>query len=254
MTEKLDSFKEKIKEKKKVLFLTTSNRWEESGEIPKSTALAKKIAEEVSDTTEVIVLEIPKLKIFPCEGNVSGVKGNNCGIKDSLLKDKEKDPSGYHRCWASINNKEDELWKVSKELFESEAVVFFISVRWGQANSFYQKLIERLNWIENRHTTLMEDNVVSNIEAGCVVIGQNWKAEEVLETQKAVYGFYGFKVPEELSLYWQFTQDTLDETQESYKEAPKKFSKDFEISINSLKESLRSGLRRIKKLWEFNQK
>lgn len=254
MEEALNRFLEKIREKKKVLFLTTSNRWDGSEEVPKSTALAKKIAEDVSETTEVVVLEIPKLKIFPCEGNVSGVKGNNCGVKDSLLKDKEKDPSGYHRCWASINNKEDELWKVSKELFESEAVIFFISVRWGQANAFHQKLIERLNWIENRHMTLEEDNVVADIEAGCVILGQNWNAENVLETQKSVYEFYGFKVPDELSFYWQFTQDTLDETQESYKEAPKKFSEDFGVSLTSLKESLRSGLRRIKKLWEFNQR
>jgi multimeric flavodoxin WrbA len=252
MEESINRFIEKIKQKKKVLFLTTSNRWEESGEIPKSTALAKKIADDVSSTTEVVVLEIPKLKIYPCEGNVSGVNGNNCGVKGSLLKDKEKDPSGYHRCWASINNKDDELWVVTKELFESEAVVFFISVRWGQANSFYQKIIERLNWIENRHTTLLEDNIVSDIEAGCVVIGQNWNTENVLETQKSVYEFYGFKVPDELSFYWQFTQEILDETQESYKESSEKFSKDFKISLSYLKESLKSGFKRIKKLWEFN--
>ncbi len=81
------------------------------------------IKSKLEESTEVALLEIPKLKIFPCEGNVSGVEGNNCGIKDALLKDDEKDPSGNHRCWASLNNKEDELWKVSKELFESDALI-----------------------------------------------------------------------------------------------------------------------------------
>ena len=56
------------------------------------------------------------------------------------------------------------FWKISKELFDSNAVIFFTSVRWGQANMFHQKLIERLTWIENRHTTLGESNIVENIQ------------------------------------------------------------------------------------------
>ena len=249
--EQLEKLIEYLSGKKKVLFLTTSNRWEGSKEIPKSTLLAMDIQKKLEETTEVTLLEIPKLKIFPCEGNVSGVEGNNCGVKDAQLKDEEKDPSGNHRCWASINNKEDELWKVSKELFESEAVIFFISVRWGQANAFYQKLIERLKWIENRKTTLEDINVVEGIDAGCVIIGQNWNGDQVLETQKQVYEFYGFNVPEEISFSWQFTDDSEDESQESYKEAPASFGKEFEISITRLKESLSNSFRGIKRLFEF---
>jgi multimeric flavodoxin WrbA len=238
MSNQIDIFTDKLREKKKVLFLTTSNRWEGSKEIPKSTLLARKIKDDLEGLVDVTILDIPKLKIFPCEGNISGFKENNCGAKGALLKDENKDPSGYHRCWASINNKSDELWQVSKELFESDAVVFFISVRWGQTNAFYQKLIERLSWIENMHATLGEENHVENIDAGCVLIGQNWNGENVMETQKQVYKFFGFNVPDELSFYWQFTQDTLDETQESYKEAPKEFADEFDIDIKDLKESL----------------
>ena len=251
MENNIQALLDRLSNKKKVLFLTTSNRWEGSKEIPKSTILAMDLKDKLTDRTEVSLLEIPKLKIFPCEGNVSGVDGNNCGIKDSKLKDEEKNPSGNHRCWASINNSDDELWKVSKEIYESDAVIFFISVRWGQANAFYQKLIERLNWIENIHTTLGEENTVESIEAGCVIIGQNWNGEQVMETQKQVYEFYGFKVPSELSFYWQYTQDMNDETQESYKDAPKNFGKEFEISINRLKESLNNQFRGLKRLFDF---
>lgn len=236
----IDSLLQYLSTKEKVLFLTTSNRWEGSEETPKSTILAYQIREELKDSTDISILEIPKLKIYPCEGNVSTAKGNSCGVKDSLLKDDDKDPSGLHRCWASINNQDDELWKVSKELFESDAVVFFISVRWGQANSFYQKLIERLNWIENRMTTLGEDNIVGNIDAGCVVIGQNWNVENVMETQKKVYEFYGFNTPDELFVQWQFTEDENDESDESYKKAPKSFAEYFEVSLSLIvKESRR---------------
>jgi multimeric flavodoxin WrbA len=251
MEYQLEKLIEGLRDKKNVLLLTTSNRWEESKEIPKSTLLAMEVKEKLKRYSSVTLLEIPKLKIYPCEGNVSGKDGNNCGIKGSTLKDKEKNPSGDHRCWASLNNEDDELWKVSKELLECDAVIFFISVRWGQANSFYQKLIERLNWIENRHTTLGEDNIVSGIDAGCVVIGQNWNAEQVLETQKKVYEFYGFNAPDDLSFYWQYTRDFNDESKESYKDAPKLFGREFEISITRLKESLDRGFKNLRRLMDF---
>jgi hypothetical protein len=112
-------------------------------------------------------------------------------LKDyGLLKDKDKNPSGFHRCWASINNKDDELWKISKPLFESDVVIFFGSVRWGQTNSFYQKLIERLTWIENRRTTLGEGNIVEKIDAGIILLGQNWNGRRVLNDQKEVFKFF----------------------------------------------------------------
>jgi hypothetical protein len=101
------------------------------------------------------------------------------------------------------------------------------------------------------HTTLGEENIVANIDAGCVILGQNWNGEQVLETQKQVYEFYGFNVPDDLSFYWQYTQDSNDESQASYKDAPKEFGKEFEISITRLKESLSNKFRFIKRLMDF---
>jgi len=216
--------------KKQVLLLATSNRYElpnEPIDIPKSTQLAEVIQKSLGN--KATLLDISKLKIHHCEGNISRADGNSCGVKGSLLKDKKKDPSGYHRCWASINNSDDELWKITKDLFESDAVIFFTSVRWGQTNAFYQKLIERLSWIENRHTTLQEDNVVKNIATGFICIGQNWNGEVVVDTQKKVHEFFGFQTPEELYWNWQYTKDSEDESQESYKKSAAEFKKDFKI-------------------------
>jgi len=143
--------------REKVLFLTTSNRggWavKELNEEPKSTKLAKAIQSYLGKS-KCTLIEVPDLKIYACEGNVSHMKGNECGLLKASLKDKDKNPTGHHRCWRSINNPDDELWKISKELFESDAVLFFGSIRWGQMNAIYQNLIERLTWLENRHTTL----------------------------------------------------------------------------------------------------
>jgi multimeric flavodoxin WrbA len=229
-----DIYKEKLKKvithlknRDKVLLLTTSNRWEGDKETPKSTLLAEYIQSEVGNNVELI--DVSKLNIHCCEGNVSKKDGNNCGVKEAILKDKEKNPSGNHRCWASVNNKDDELWKVSKPLLEADTILFFISVRWGQTNSVYQRLIERLNWIENRWTTLKEDSIIKNKEVGIIAIGQNWNGEQVVETQKKVLDFYGFSVIEDLCFNWQYTKDVLDESQKSYKEAPKAFEKVFGI-------------------------
>lgn len=217
-----------LKKYKKILFLTTSNRWngEENSEKPKSTMLAYEIAKRL-DSSNISIIEVPLLKIYPCEGNVSTKKGNICGVADAKKKDPLKNPSGHHRCWASINNKDDELWKISKELFESDCVVFFGSVRWGQMNSEYQKLIERLTWIENRHTTLEEENIVKDIDAGIIIVSQNWNSKQVLGTQKKVLKYFGFNVVKNLSWNWQYTDIDTDESKQSYMDATNQFAKIF---------------------------
>jgi multimeric flavodoxin WrbA len=218
---------------RKVLILTTSNRWSGSADKPKSTQLAEQLASQIGAK----VIDAASLKIYPCEGNVSTNKGNSCGLLDSALKDADKNPTGHHRCWASLNNADDELWKISKELFEAEVVLFFASVRWGQTNAIYQKLIERLNWLENRWTTLKEDNLLKGKDAGIVLVGHNWNGEAVLKTQKEVLRFYGFNVPEQLSFNWQWTTDMFDESAEGYKQEPKDFNSDFGLGPKWLSES-----------------
>jgi len=59
-----------LQTKKKILFITTSNRREGAHEIPKSTQLAHHIAKEVGEN-KVTFVDISQMKIYPCEGNVS---------------------------------------------------------------------------------------------------------------------------------------------------------------------------------------
>ncbi len=223
--EKMQHSLDYLSKKKKILFLTTSNRWIGQNELPKSSRLAERMA-DLLGSDKVTIIDTTKLIIHPCEGNVSTKKGNTCGEKGAVLKDKEKNPSGCHRCWASYNNPDDELWKISKELLASEAVVFFGSVRWGQMNSFYQKLIERLTWLENRHSTLGESNILKDIDAGLIAIGHNWRGTEIVQTQKSVLDYFGFKTPKELFWNWWYTSPD-DETNRSYQEAVSVFEQTF---------------------------
>ena len=222
-----------LKNYKKVLLLTCSNRGEEVSktQLPKSTILARAIHNSLENST---IMDVTKLKIYPCEGNVSRMEGNVCGIEAALLEDSEKNPSGYHRCWASLHNPDDELWKVSKELFESDCVVFFASVRWGAANMFYQKLIERLNWINNRYIPYGETNIIENTTSGFIIVGQLKYGEEITHLQFNNHQYYGFKVNE--NLYWNWNAEDVDlndETLQGYIDSYPEFFDDFHIQVNN---------------------
>lgn len=232
--------------RKKILFLTTSNRYVKHNDQPKSTALAYRLATLLSAHVEVKVIEVPLLNIYPCEGNVSAKDGNNCGVKGASLPDKKKNPTGQIRCWASYNNPDDELYKIANAIFECDTVVFFSSVRWGQANGYYQKLIERLDWLENRWSALGETNILAGKKAGFICVGQNWNGAQVVITERKVLSFYGFDTPSCLFGHWQYTDDELDETLISYKRAIDKFEGYFDISMKKFLSVLSSLRRRFR--------
>src|SRR4030095_5844135 len=189
-----------LEKRNDILLLTTSTRYEkDTWDVPKTTQLALHVRDRLNQKERrVTLLDVPKLKIHTCEGNVSGGRGNRCGLLAAKLRDRSKNPTGHHRCWASINNKDDQLYKISRELFRSRVVVFFVSVRWGQTNSVYQRLFERLSWIENRVTSLGEKPIpqLKKLEAGIVLFGHNWNDEQVLKTQKQNFEWFGWKTPE----------------------------------------------------------
>jgi hypothetical protein len=226
-----------LQSKNDILFLTTSTRYvKHPWDIPKTTQLARQIKKHLSQKGKrVRLIEVPQLVIHPCEGNISAKRGNNCGIPEAALPDKRKNPTGNHRCWASINNKDDELYKITRLLFESKVVVFFVSVRWGQTNSVYQRLLERLSWIENRVTTHGEKPIpqLKKLEAGLVLFGHNWNDEQVMKTQKQNYEWFGWKTPDPLSLFWQYTKNAEEESPESYADAVEKFGELVQIAVPS---------------------
>lgn len=226
----------KKQKNKKILFLTTSNRWEGDNELPKSSIIADELIKKLgSDNVQLI--NVAKLKIFPCEGNVSTKRGNTCGLKEAKLDDKEKNPTGHIRCWASLNNKSDEMYKVANAIFDADIVIFFGSIRWGKMNSIYGELVERLTWLDNRHTTLGESNLLKDKEVGVIATGHNWNGEEAVKLEKQVLSFFGFKTPDVLSFNWQWTKDKNDESKKGYLEDFGDFLREFDF-VESLKESI----------------
>ena len=103
-----------LRKRRKFLLLSCSNRYnfDDNIDIPKSKMIAMYLNEELGDKS--VLIDVPELKILPCEGNVSRKDGNSCGLLKAKLKDKKQNPSGHHRCWVNINEPSDELWKISK--------------------------------------------------------------------------------------------------------------------------------------------
>ena len=229
----------KKNEDKKILFLTTSNRWEGEKEQPKSSIVAQELAKQLKSAE---IINVSKLKIFPCEGNVSTHKGNTCGIKEAMLK--SNNPDKFIRCWASINNPTDEMHRVANAIYAADIVIFFGSIRWGKMNAIYTQLIERLTWLENRHATLGESNLLKDKEAGIVAIGHNWNGKEAVRLEKEVLSFFGFDTPDALSFNWQYVDDKNDESQSGYKKEYKAFMKEFDFV-----ESLKEGIKRFREFF-----
>jgi hypothetical protein len=213
--------------KNDVLLLTTSTRYKKHlWDVPKTTQLALRLEAHLRRRGKTVaLLDVAELRIHPCEGNISSARGNTCGLAGAKLRDKGKNPTGHHRCWASLNNKDDQLYRISRELFRSQVVIFFVSVRWGQTNSVYQRLFERLSWIENRVSSLGEGPIpqLKKLEAGIVLFGHNWNDAQVLKTQKKNFEWFGWKTPDALSFNWQYTKDEEEESPESYVDAAKQF-------------------------------
>ena len=107
--EGIRSFLDTLSRHKKVTFVTTSTRSpyvEKKGESPKSSQLARHLAQKLKERgVNVEIFDAAKLKIYECLGCVSEVNGNHCGSIDSKLDDKEKNPNGLLRCWLAMTSK-----------------------------------------------------------------------------------------------------------------------------------------------------
>jgi hypothetical protein len=97
---------------------------------------------------------------------------------------------------------------------------------------FYQKLIERLNWINNRFIPYGEENIIKNISSGFIIVGQHEYGDDIAELQYNNHEYYGFEVNKEL--YWNWSAEDIeydDETLQGYLDSYPEFFDDFKIKI-----------------------
>ena len=135
--------------------------------------------------------------------------GKNCASKEA----------GEYRCWAHKlsheNPKEyggkDEMGQIYDALEWCDAVVWGTSVRWGSHSALMQKIIERMNTLENRHTVFGEDNPLEGKKCGVVVTGQHYEAPKVAEHLLTQFSWFGLEAPQANSFTWLKSQDIHEE-------------------------------------------
>lgn len=131
--------------------------------------------------------------------------GRNCASYDA----------GKYRCWAhknSVENPEeyggvDEMPVIYDAIESSDVVIFLTSVRWGSHSALLQKIIERMNTLENRTSVYGEPDFFAGKKCGVVVTGQHWKSQEVASHLISVFCLMGFEVNNMSTLSWQATFD-----------------------------------------------
>jgi multimeric flavodoxin WrbA len=131
--------------------------------------------------------------------------GKNCASPDA----------GKYRCWAHKLSHEnpddykgkDEMGILYDALEWCDLVIWGTSVRWGSHSALMQKIIERMNTLENQQTVYGEKNPLKGKKAGVVVTGQHYKAPQVAEHLITQFGWFGFDTDQSYVLSWQKSQD-----------------------------------------------
>ena len=131
--------------------------------------------------------------------------GKNCG-----------DPkSGPYRCWAHFESMQDpakhggidEMPVIYDGLKWADTVVFATSARWGSHSALCQKIIERMDTLENRGSFWKEGFPMAGKRLGVIVGGLNWKTTTIAQHLMETFRWWKFEVDPQASLVWQFTRD-----------------------------------------------
>lgn len=171
---------------------TTSHTPNEDHPTPSTSVLALqyflKVCNEI-DGVETRYIDAHKLHIVENMSCYSSDKWN-CGGKDA----------GPYRCWAhklSVEDPEahggvDEMPLIYDGIMWADAIIVATSVRWMNHSAVLQKVIERLNTFENRHSVYGEPNPVAGKKAGFIVAGAHYQTQEVGARLVEVFEQLGF--------------------------------------------------------------
>lgn len=158
--------------------------------------------------------------------NVRVINANDLHIVKNLScyangkKDCANPASGPYRCWAhyeSLKHPEryggvDQMPVIYDALAWADVVVFSTSVRWGSHSALAQKVIERMDTLENRGSSWNEPYPMRGKRLGVLVAGLHWKAGAVGQHLAETLRWWGFDIPERSGwLAWQRTDDVYFE-------------------------------------------
>lgn len=135
--------------------------------------------------------------------------GKNCASKDA----------GKYRCWAHYNSVQDpekfggvdQMSVIYDGIAWADIVIFATSTRWMSHSALLQKIIERMNTLENRASVYGEANPLSEKTCGVVVAGQHYQSQNVATHLLDVFRTMGFETGSDAAFVWQKTSDMTQE-------------------------------------------
>lgn len=171
------------------------------------------------DAASVAVLK-KILDIFEKLGhNTNFINANELHIVENLscyaggAKNCASYDAGEYRCWAHYNSVEepekyggiDEMPVIYDAISDSDIVIFSTSNRWMNHSALLQKIIERMNNLENRVTVYKEKSPLQGKNCGVIVTGQHYQAQEVASRLLEVFSLMGFNTSLNAMFTWQKT-------------------------------------------------
>jgi NAD(P)H-dependent FMN reductase len=194
-----------MRRRKKVLALSTTTH---DPKVSTSVAMATAALHRMGDE-EVCFLDTNKLHIVENLSCYASGK-RNCANPEA----------GPYRCWAHVNSVQDpekyggvdEMPLIYDKLRWADVVIFCTSTRWGSHSALLQKIIERMNTLENQGATWGEPYPMAGKRCGVVVGGLHWKTQRVADQLQETFRWFRFDVPQEHgALVWQRTDDVFFE-------------------------------------------
>lgn len=198
----------------KILVLHTTNH---SPKDSSSAALTQRCVQQLCTYVtqpDIRFVDVSKLHIVENLGCYSDGK-LNCANPEA----------GKYRCWAHyLSHKDpasyggkDEMGVIYDALNWADIVVMSTANRWGSHTAIAQRMIERMNTIENRSSVYHEPYPLLGKKLGIVVTGLHWETPRIGHNLLTALRWFGFATqPDETNvLCWQRTRDVYFEHPEN---------------------------------------
>ena len=196
----------------KILIISTTTHKDKST----SKMILSHLSDELNKDHNIDFIDANDLHIVP---NLSCYSdgGENCASKDA----------GKYRCWAHKLSHEnpddyggkDEMNIIYDALDWCDLVIWGTSVRWGSHSALMQKIIERMNTLENRVNVFGEKNPLEGKKCGVVVTGHHYEAPKVAEHLLTQFSWFGLDSRPGQLLTWQKSQNIHEEQKDDNNEA-----------------------------------
>lgn len=95
----------------------------------------------------------------------------------------------------------DDWSEILTKIKEADIVVFATPIWWGQPSSLIQKVIERMDQIDNEYMMTGKSPLTHKV-GGIVITGHEDGVQHVVGTLANALTWFGFVLPPEMAVYW----------------------------------------------------